>query len=112
MANTEEFHWLPEDGMKTENKPSIKTVRFGDGYEQRSPNGLNHSLRVFTCDFKVEANERDSFEEFLARHEGYKSFFWRPPGINRKIRVVCRTWSATEHITYTDFSCQFDEVVI
>ncbi|MXF28802.1 phage tail protein, partial [Escherichia coli] len=22
------------------------------------------------------------------------------------------TWSATEHITYTDFSCQFDEVVI
>ncbi|WP_289709328.1 phage tail protein [Escherichia coli] len=47
MANTEEFHWLPEDGMKTENKPSIKTVRFGDGYEQRSPNGLNHSLRVF-----------------------------------------------------------------
>ncbi|MDC9154289.1 phage tail protein [Escherichia coli] len=103
MANTEEFHWLPEDGMKTENKPSIKTVRFGDGYEQRSPNGLNHSLRVFTCDFKVEANERDSFEKFLARHEGYKSFFWRPPGINRKIRVVCRTWSATEHITYTDF---------
>lgn len=100
MANTEEFHWLPEDGMKTENKPSIKTVRFGDGYEQRSPNGLNHSLRVFTCDFKVEANERDSFEKFLARHEGYKSFFWRPPGINRKIRVVCRTWSATEHITY------------
>ncbi|EEV7694404.1 TPA: DUF1983 domain-containing protein [Escherichia coli] len=86
--------------MKTENKPSIKTVRFGDGYEQRSPNGLNHSLRVFTCDFKVEANERDSFEKFLARHEGYKSFFWRPPGINRKIRVVCRTWSATEHITY------------
>ncbi|MFS8319458.1 phage tail protein, partial [Escherichia coli] len=71
-----------------------------------------HSLRVFTCDFKVEANERDSFEKFLARHEGYKSFFWRPPGINRKIRVVCRTWSATEHITYTDFSCQFDEVVI
>ncbi len=60
--------------MKTENKPSIKTVRFGDGYEQRSPNGLNHSLRVFTCDFKVEANERDSFEKFLARHEGYKSF--------------------------------------
>ena len=38
------------------------------------PNGLNHSLRVFTCDFKVEANERDSFEKFLARHEGYKSF--------------------------------------
>ncbi len=51
-------------------------------------------------------------KNFLARHEGYKSFFWRPPGINRKIRVVCRTWSATEHITYTDFSCQFDEVVI
>ncbi len=52
--------------MKTENKPSIKTVRFGDGYEQRSPNGLNHSLRVFTCDFKVEANERDSFEKFFS----------------------------------------------
>ena len=51
--------------MKTENKPSIKTVRFGDGYEQRSPNGLNHSLRVFTCDFKVEANERDSFNSDL-----------------------------------------------
>lgn len=74
MANTEEFHWLPEDGMKTENKPSIKTVRFGDGYEQRSPNGLNHSLRVFTCDFKVEANERDSFEKFLARMKAINLF--------------------------------------
>lgn len=61
--------------MKTEHKPSIKTVRFGDGYEQRSPNGLNHSQRVFTCDFRVEANDRDSFEQFLLRHGGYKSFF-------------------------------------
>lgn len=111
MANTEEFHWLPEDGMKTEHKPSIKTVRFGDGYEQRSPNGLNHSQRVFTCDFRVEANERDSFEQFYSGMEVI-NLFWRPPGVNRNIRVVCRTWSATEHITYTDFSCQFDEVVI
>ena len=94
--------------------PRLKAVATISMYDMGAANrnGLNHSLRVFTCDFKVEANERDSFEKFLARHEGYKSFFWRPPGINRKIRVVCRTWSATEHITYTDFSCQFDEVVI
>lgn len=112
MDNVELLHWLPEDGMKIENKPSVKTIKFGDGYEQRSPNGLNHSLRTFTCDFRVGINERDVFENFLIRHGGYKSFFWRPPGVNRKIRVVCRTWSGTEHVTYTDFSCQFDEVVI
>lgn len=61
MPNTEEFHWLPQGGMKTESKPSVKTIKFGDGYEQRSPNGLNHSLRIFTCDFRVEMNERCVF---------------------------------------------------
>ncbi|MCZ4676453.1 phage tail protein [Citrobacter sedlakii] len=112
MDEAETLDWLPQDGMKTETKPSVRVVKFGDGYEQRSPNGLNHSLREFTCSFRVESSDREAFEYFLIRHGGYKSFFWRPPGVLRVVRVVCRTWSATEHVTYTDFSCQFDEVVI
>ncbi|MCY4883879.1 phage tail protein, partial [Salmonella enterica subsp. enterica serovar 1,4,[5],12:i:-] len=27
------------------------------------------------------------------------------------IKVVCREWSVTDNVTYSDFSCKFEQVI-
>ncbi|EAO8184601.1 phage tail protein, partial [Salmonella enterica] len=47
------FAWVPRPGMGIKTKPSVRVVKFGDGYEQRSQGGLNSQLRSFTPTFRV-----------------------------------------------------------
>jgi phage-related protein len=69
----------------------VTTIKFGDGYEQRRPTGLNHQLINFQPVFRITSdNSRTALEAFLAEHGGYKAFLWRPPKYNRTIKVVCR----------------------
>lgn len=39
--------------METTRKPSVITVKFGDGYEQRRAGGLNADLKTFKPVFRV-----------------------------------------------------------
>ncbi|KNF10966.1 tail protein [Escherichia coli] len=41
MAEIKTLHLVPREGMQVSEKPSVVRVRFGDGYEQRRPPGLN-----------------------------------------------------------------------
>ncbi len=41
MAEIKTLHLVPREGMQVSEKPSVVRVRFGDGYEQRRPTGLN-----------------------------------------------------------------------
>ena len=34
MPEPEVFNWIPREGMETTRKPSVITVKFGDGYER------------------------------------------------------------------------------
>ncbi|HFU2263953.1 TPA: phage tail protein [Escherichia coli] len=112
MPETLFFHWIPREGMETTEKPAVLTVKFGDGYEQRRPVGLNPQLKIFRPVFRVtdEISRRD-LENFLTMHGGWRSFFWNPPKLNRAVRVVCREWSIQDYAVYSDFSCTFEQVV-
>ncbi|ENI6870100.1 phage tail protein, partial [Escherichia coli] len=35
------FRWKVKPGMDVASVPSVRKVRFGDGYSQRAPAGLN-----------------------------------------------------------------------
>ena len=91
MPEPEVFNWIPREGMETTRKPSVITVKFGDGYEQRRAGGLNADLKTF-------------------KPAGIRAFLWRPPKHNRTVRVVCREWSISDNAMYTDFNCTFEEV--
>ncbi|WP_252359047.1 phage tail protein, partial [Escherichia coli] len=79
----------------------------GNNARNGGKNSLNRLIRC-VCGKKIGPDPRNFNQRVsLGRNDLLIRTF-----LNRKIRVVCRTWSATEHITYTDFSCQFDEVVI
>ncbi len=53
MAEIKTLHLVPREGMQVSEKPSVVRVRFGDGYEQRRPTGLNPQLKTFQAVFRV-----------------------------------------------------------
>lgn len=106
------FRWAPREGMQVSTKPNVTVVTFGDGYEQRRPAGLNSQLKSYSPTFRAIGDEQvAALERFLSRHGGVTAFLWRPPKVNRTIKVVCREWSMSSNVLYSDFSCKFDEVV-
>ncbi|MEN2732448.1 phage tail protein [Escherichia coli] len=96
--------------METTRKPSVITVKFGDGYEQRRAGGLNADLKTFKPVFRVtDEYSRAALDSFYPVMPGFV-LLWRPPKHNRTVRVVCREWSISDNAMYTDFNCTFEEV--
>ena len=108
----ETLQYEARPAMQTRMKPAVNVVKFGDGYEQRSPAGLNAMLRSYSPVFRI-TSEQDitALDNFLMRHGGYKAFLWHSPVTKRMVKVVCRQWSTTTDNVWTDFHCQFDEVI-
>ncbi|EJR6806041.1 phage tail protein [Salmonella enterica] len=108
----ETLRYEARPGMQTSMKPAVKVVKFGDGYEQRSPDGLNPLLYSYSPVFRLKDDlEVKVLSDFFIRHGGWKAFLWRSPVTNRTVKVVCRQWDITTQNTWVDFRCQFDEVV-
>ncbi|EAW9117713.1 phage tail protein [Salmonella enterica subsp. enterica serovar Chandans] len=106
------FHWQPREGMKSTSAPAVVEIKLGDGYSQRRPAGLNALLKSWSPSFRVNTHEdAAALEAFLAGHGGYRAFLWRPPLLNRTVRVVCKEWESVQNGAYTDFSCKFEQVV-
>lgn len=56
---------------------------FGDGYTQAGGTGINTrsgNWDVSKTGYLAEGSELRSVRDFLDRHEGYKTFYWTPPG--------------------------------
>lgn len=108
----EVFHWKVRPAMGVESEPRVRVVKFGDGHEQRQPDGLNTDLKKYSITTSVPRKEASLLEDFLARQGGVKSFLWTPPYGYRQIRVVCRKWSVTVNARRCEFSATFEQVMI
>jgi phage-related protein len=81
------------DARKT-SKPAKRTVRFGDGYEQRVAFGLNQNPKEWSLIFMVDNVDADIIEAFLdARAADSASFDWTPPGELTSYKWVCEEWT-------------------
>lgn len=107
----EYFHWCVAANMQVSIQPKVKTIKFGDGYEQRIQNGINADLRTYSIMITVRRDEELWINEFFTRHAGYKAFLWRNPHTNREIRVKCPSWSANVMNTATTITATFEEVI-
>ncbi|EER8808843.1 phage tail protein, partial [Escherichia coli] len=47
------FRWKVKPGMDVTSAPSVREVRFGDGYSQRVPAGLNADLKTYSVTLSV-----------------------------------------------------------
>ena len=92
MANFPSIN--PAYGIQKTSAPSVRTVRFGDGYEQRLSFGLNQNPKVYSLTFNVSEADADTIETFLdARAADNASFDFRPPGETDDFKFVCEEWS-------------------
>ena len=90
------FDWAEDDGAAEQNTPRAKKLSFGDGYEQRAPDGINNlgqkwDLRFSNCD-KLYAQE---IHDFLDARAGWEAFDWTPKWATSAIKVKCESWSRT-----------------
>jgi|TARA_R100000482_G_scaffold35689_1_gene11934 phage-related protein len=84
----------PAYGLQKSSAPATRTVRFGDGYEQRLSFGLNQNPKSYSLTFNVSETEADTIETFLdARAADSASFDFTPPGEGSSSKFVCEEWS-------------------
>ena len=84
----------PTYGLQKSSSPVVRTVRFGDGYEQRTSLGLNQNPKIYNLTFEVSETDSDTIETFLdARAADNASFDFTPPGEDSSSKFVCEQWS-------------------
>lgn len=106
----ETFDFMPNWGMTLNKEPKVKTLAFGNGYEQRLKQGLNHNLRSYSLEFSGTEERVKQIESFLDRHEGYKAFHWTPPNSTLG-KFKCEKWSVPQSEGFWRLSCEFKEVI-
>jgi phage-related protein len=112
------FFWKPSYNSKIENKPRIRYNQFGNGYQQRIPDGLNTSLVEFNVGFENRSElETVSILHFLQQRNGQESFIYNIPTIfskslnNLNTRFICPDWTSS-YVSYNNYNieCKFVEV--
>ena len=96
-----EFFWKPSYASQLQIKPAVNVIKFGNGYEQRTPDGVNNNLLKF--DLLLEGrnkNETRAIAHFLHKRKASDSFFCDAPfpynfdnSQSYPKRFVCEEWN-------------------
>lgn len=102
----------PTYGVQKRSNPSVRKVRFGDGYEQRITVGLQQNPKTFQLTFEVSETDADTIETFLdARADDNASFDFTPPGEASSSKFVCESWSKSiPYLNRASISATFRQV--
>lgn len=88
-----DFNYLPESFDETADF-AVDRIKFGDGYVQRIPQGINNGLRKWSVSFGDKSlAEATAIVDFFVSKMGSISFTWRPPTFTADVRVVCPSYS-------------------
>ena len=76
------FTYLPDYGAEPTQEIRIRSVAFGDGYEQAAPDGLNPALPVWKLTFSVRSQaEAQGIATWLYSNSAHATpFDWAAPG--------------------------------
>jgi phage-related protein len=101
----------PDYGVAKESRPRVNNIQFGDGYSQRSSDGINTNLARWPMQFTLRTRTLiDSIDAFLAARGAIESFDWTTPSGNA-VKVICREWRTMyNHDGDCSLSCVFEEV--
>jgi phage-related protein len=73
------FLWVPSYDAGVGFAPAVKIIKFGDGYEQRIPDGINNDLLEMQITFaKRSKSEHTAIMHFLKERQGVESFAFTP----------------------------------
>ncbi len=107
--NIENFDWFPDAGSQHTVKPAVATSKFGDGYEQRMPLGINTLPMTWSLTFTRPRWIGKQILAFLRARAGVEAFFWTNP-LEEAGTYICRTWklrSSTPEVM--EITCDFEQ---
>ena len=94
--------------------PRVLAAPFGDGYSQRTADGLNTMLRKWSVQFVNRSQaDCDAIEAFLEAQGGCLSFNWTPPSGAAGLWIcsVPDGWSRSPQTGgLANITCTFEEV--
>lgn len=90
---TATFTWKPDRGPQLTVAPTVSITKFGDGYEQRTAQGLNRAPESWGVSFTDKASATADILNFLKQRSGIEAFNWTTPAGLTGV-FVCDTWSA------------------
>lgn len=105
----ETFTWAPAT-CQPQAQPRVKKAQFGDGYSQRSSDGINSLLRIYSLTFADYPALIEPIDAFFEQHAGVHAFWFTTPDTGRKIKVVCGQWAGVRRSGWWDISATFEEV--
>ena len=107
------FIWTPSFNMSVTHDPKVKSIKFGDGYEQRMVDGINNDLIKISMTFDGRnTKEAMAILHFLESRSGKDFFFFTPPSpYNTRRKFVCKQFSSTlASQDVLNVSASFDQV--
>ena len=107
------FYWKPSYNLNVSNAPKVRSLRFGDGYEQRVTHGINSVLLRADASFDMrDSQEARAVSHFFSSRKGTESFTMKlPPPYDLDKLYVVRAWT-NALVFYNNYSmkAQFEEV--
>jgi phage-related protein len=110
------FFWQPSYQSSAKIEPRVKKIQFGNGYQQRVPDGINFELKNLNLSFENRSEvETVSILHFLEQRGGQQSFAYNVPTIYAKpsgvSKFVAPNWE-TNYNFYNSYSIKtvFEEV--
>lgn len=106
-----DFNYSPDyDGTSVDHAPRVKRAPFGDGYQQRTPDGINTDLEIWTVTFKGTVARIQAIETQLKGYGAATAFTWTPYG-HSEIKVICSAWTRNKTAFGADtLTAKFEQV--
>lgn len=107
------FIWQPDWSVQMEHQPQLRTIKFGDGYGQEYPAGINNDPVRMSLNFSALRDiEAVQIMLFLRSMGGYKSFWWTDVN-GRKLRYKCKSYARTPaRVDDNSVSASFEQAFI
>jgi phage-related protein len=105
------FTWVPDRGVTRNIEMRVNEVSFGDGYSQRTDDGINPMNVDVPLSFTLRTkDEINSIDDFLVDKAGSQSFDWTNPR-GQNFKYICKSWAPTyNHDGDCSLTCTFKRV--
>ena len=95
------FAWAESASSALEEAPRINELRYGDGYSETSPDGLNPMQQAWSLQFRKVSREAGDqiiafFRARVSPVAGRENFDWTPLWSTEPIKVVALSWNRTQ----------------
>lgn len=105
------FSYTASYGAAVTEQPNVRSIKFGDGYEQRATFGINNRPRRWDLQFRSRDNtDANAIIAFFQDANGVDYFNWTPP-YGSAGKWLCRSWNRTVVSNgISDITATFEEV--